>query len=243
VLERLEIPEQLEVPCFSLHGVPIYCAFAEQINPPRKQNRTVKTRTAGRPARAVVRDVEQITGIVIHQTAVEFGISRQQLANSKGDRTLALVRRSLQVRCHAMSFDGFVAWPNDLRWYVIHGNGFNETTLSLEVEGQFPGLANSPGRGDTPLSPKRLAAARAGVALLVRAGRSLGMPIKYIYAHRQSSGQRRACPGEAIWRHVVCEYAVDELGLEPRCDLVLNGTDGRGRPIPRAWDPRGVGDY
>jgi hypothetical protein len=197
-------------------------------------------RAGGMP---VVRDVSQVTGITIHQTAVKYSVRDYQIHAAGGDRKMALARRALKVACHAMSFhDGFVVWTNPLDWYVYHGNGFNAFELGIEIDGNYPGLIDGKTwnkKTATTCTEKSIEAARAGIELLVREGRKMGMPIEYIHAHRQSSATRRSDPGEELWNRVVLEFAVPLLGLQIEPSRVLRN----GRPIPREWDPTGIGAY
>lgn len=197
-------------------------------------------RVGGKP---VVREPSQVTGITIHQTAVKYCVAPYQVKAAGGDERLALARRSLQVACHVMAFhDGFLAWPNPLEWYVYHGNGFNAFELGIEIDGNYPGVRGGPtwnGKKATDITPNLITAARAGIELLVREGRKLGMPIEYIHAHRQSSATRRDDPGEELWKNVVLDFAVPVLGLRTELRRTLRD----GRPVPREWDPNGHGNY
>ena len=195
--------------------------------------------------KTVLRAPHTVTGIVLHQTACTYGVSQQQIQAAGGDRDLALHRRALNVACHAMAFmDGCLVLTNDVESYIYHGNSFNSYTLGLEVEGRYPGLDNEPDKttwgGDpTPLTEKTITAAREGIRKLVEMGRLAGMPITDIFAHRQSSATRRSDPGEALWRAVVLDYAVPVLGLIPHQGVTLSD----GMPVPKEWDPNGVGSY
>lgn len=201
--------------------------------------RKYKTRR-GRP---VVRDVSQVTGITIHQTAVKYAVRDYQIHAASGDRQMALARRALKVACHVMAFhDGFVVWTNDLRHYVHHGNGFNRYELGVEIDGNYPGLIGGRTwnrKTPTQTTEASIMAARAALELLVREGRKMGMPIEYIHAHRQSSATRQSDPGEELWQRVVLEFAVPVLGLKTEPARVLKD----GRPIPKEWDVGGVGSY
>lgn len=217
----------------------------EQPNPPLPVNGKVKWKI--QRGKVVERDPTIIDGITVHQTAVRFSVGAPAIKAAGGDRQLALARRSKGVACHTMAFaDGFVAVPNPLTWYVYHGNGFNAKTLGIEIDGDFVGLMNDPTtayrKKTNPdvLTPELRAAACRGIKFLVDEGRKQGMPIKYIYAHRQSSPTRRSDPGEQIWWEVVIQYAVKELGLEMKPGLIQD----KGYNIPKQWDPEnGVGDY
>lgn len=196
-----------------------------------------------RRGRVVERAPKDITTIVVHQTACVFGPLEQP------DKRHV---RALGVACHALAFnDGVVALPNPLPWYVWHGNEFNPVSLGLEIEGHFPGLPDDPstprrediatvwGGKATPLTATLVEASCAALDYLVAKGRELGMPIEFIAAHRQSSDTRRSDPGWEIWRTVVLEYAVPKLGLKTLPSYAI----GNGRPIPKEWDPHGVGRY
>jgi hypothetical protein len=187
----------------------------------------------------VRRPPASIDAIVLHQTAVVFSAPSRPL----------LARRAFNVACHAMVFrPGFVVWPVDPLWYIYHADRLNARSLGLEVEGNYPGLIDGRvGTGNpTPLTDAMIKAARMGVLLLVEEGRRLGCPIKFIYGHRQCDSWRRADPGEGLWRRVVLEYAVPQLGLIA-CPAETfqhpQGVKRNGMAIPRRWDPNGVGNY
>lgn len=208
----------------------------EACEEPHPKARTVAGMTVRRPA-------DSVDAIMIHQTAVEFGLAPYQLQAAAGDRRVALARRAQRVACHALAFcDGFVCLPAPLRWYIHHGNGLNARSLGLEIEGNYPGVLGGTtvnGKTATEVTETVVVAARHALRLLVENGRNEGCPIQFIYAHRQTSNTRRADPGEALWRSVVLEYAVPVLGLKTQPAR----TWGTGLPIPRAWDPDGVGEY
>jgi peptidoglycan hydrolase-like protein with peptidoglycan-binding domain len=232
--------------------VPIYDLRHEQPNPPNVMPGGHPKCKIGRNGKVVLRAVHTVDSITVHQTAIKFSVTDAQIKDAGGNRTLALARRSKNVACHVMAFsDGFIAWPNPLDWYIYHGNGFNRTDLGIEIDGRFPGLKDNPNtqvREDwkttwngTPdkVTDELVAASRAGINLLVTEGRKMGMPIRYIKAHRQSSDTRRNDPGQELWERVVLQYAVPVLKLETQPNLVIDG----GMPIPLEWDPDGSGHY
>ena len=204
-----------------------------------------------RAGRVVRRVPTIIDGITIHQTGIRFGVNDRQIKKANGDERLAFSQRAKKVACHALAFDGFYTKTYPLEWYIYHGNGLNRKTLGLEIDGLYSGLRDDPTtveREDletiwegtaTKLTDSRIKAARAALRYLVEEGRKLGMPIKYVYAHRQSSSTRRSDPGEELWRKIVLEYGVPVLDLQTRPGF----TTGMGRPIPDPWDPDGRGPY
>lgn len=218
-------------------------AAAQPDPPPRlERNGEVRYRTAPPKRRVMERDPLSVHGICIHQTACVFGPAGDVARRHD---------RAHDVPIHALAFrDGVLALPYPLRWYLFHGNGWNARSLGLEIEGRYEGVESSGVHPDVRSLPDVTAShdilddltittARRGVYELVTRGRALGMPIRYVWAHRQSSGTRRADPGSAIWKHVVLDYAVAVLGLEAQPDVVL----GEGRPIPREWDPAASAPY
>lgn len=236
-----EPPEIPTIKAPTVAGVKLYDLREEQSNPPDR-SRKFKL-SAGK---VVSRNPAAVTGITVHQTAAKYEAAQYQIDAAGGDVELALARRSKNVACHVMAFHGgFLAWPNPLEWYVYHGNAFNSSELGIEIDGNFPGLiggkvwnAKQGGR-ETKVTDELVKAACAGIELLTREGRRLGMPIQYIHAHRQSSSSRRADPGEALWKRVVQDFAVAKLGLIPRQADVRR----TGRPVPKEWDQDGVGSY
>ncbi|EDM74546.1 N-acetylmuramoyl-L-alanine amidase, family 2 [Plesiocystis pacifica SIR-1] len=211
-------------------GVKFYDLRSEQSDPhPKGKTKNGKTVRLHPP---------EVDSIVLHQTAVKFGAKDE----------LALARRCLKTACHVMAFhDGFIVQPTPIDWYLYHADALNKRSLCIEVDGNYPGLMGGKIKNDkaeTPLTEAVIKAARAGVKLLVEAGRAEGMRIEYIYAHRQTDSWRRADPGEALWRKVALEYAVDVLGLKTRPAEFFEKKDNRtGKPIPTNWDRDGVGDY
>lgn len=225
----------------------------------RAQQALAHKKTRVRRGRTVMRDAVAITGVVIHQTAVRYGVTEKQLRVAGGNRQLALSRRALNVACHALAFrDGFFVATHPIRHFVLHGNGFNAYTLGLEIDGCYPGLRDDPSTiprredlettwGGEPdaVTSTIVDTARAALRWLVETGRAEGCPIEHVYAHRQSSGKRKSDPGEELWARVVEEYAIPVLGLRAHHALAIDSKkSGRGRPIPIQWSPaHGVGRY
>lgn len=168
-----------------------------------------------------------IDGIVVHQTGTPFGVTAAAVKAAGGDKLLAKHRRALGIAAHMTAFDtGYAVLGSPLDWYVYHGNALNARSLGIEIEGLYPGDWGTQELFQGPIE----VAARAGLAYLVSEGRRLGMPLRYVWAHRQSSLTRDDDPGEEIWRKLVMGYAVPQLGLEPQFDFV-NG----GHTIPERW--------
>ena len=196
-------------------------------------------KTHSQPKHKIVRDREKrrdevfrrlpgsIDGIVVHQTATPFGVTAKQVKAAGGDGKLAKHRRALGVGAHMTVFDtGLAVLAHPLDWYVYHGHALNARSLGLEIEGLFPGKQGSKELFTGVLE----SGAQDGLEFLVRKGRELGMPIKWIWAHRQSSMTRDSDPGEEIWKKLVLGYAVSSLGLVPQHEFVSGG-----KTIPTEW--------
>ena len=199
----------------------------------------------------VKRDPAAVDTLVVHQTAVEFGVSARAVKLAAGDEELALARRALDVACHAMAFRaGFFVAAHPLRDFVHHAQRLNPSALCLEIDGRYSGLLDDPAtvaredlqttwRGEpTELTEETSRTARAAIRWLVEEAAREGMVIRRITGHRITSDDRRSDPGEGLWREVVLP-AADELSLE----VVRRSPWNQGRHIPEAWDPEGLGAY
>ena len=183
-----------------------------------------------RRTQIVCRPPTTVDGIVIHQTGCWFGVNARQLREADGNATIAKHRRALGVAAHMTAFDtGYAVLAHKLNWYVYHANSLCGRSIGLEIEGVYPGLMHTKGR---VLTPALVRAAQDGLEYLVQEGRKLGMPLRYIWAHRQSSPIKENDPGEEIWKEIVLRFAVPELGLEVQPNYVSGG-----RVIPIEWLP------
>jgi hypothetical protein len=230
VIDALTVQERVDV----------YNLTSMQTNPPADQSKF----KIGSNGKVVARAPATVHGVMLHQTDVWYGVSQAQIDAAGGDKHLALHKRSLNVACHLIAFDGqgasldcgHAAWPNPLEWYVNQANTANDVSIGVECEGKYPGLVSP---GCTMPTERLIQAARNAVKFVVDQGRAQGMVVEYIWAHRQSSAARRSDPGEALWKEVVLGYAVPVLGLKTETAR----TWGDGKPIPVEWDPNGVGPY
>lgn len=199
----------------------------------------------------VRRDPSTIDTLVVHQTAIEFGVSERQVRLAGGDAELALARRALDAACHVMAFRaGFFVASHPLRDFVNAANRLNPESLNLEIDGRYAGLEDDPAtaaredllttwRGEpTELTEETVAAARAAIRWLVEEAAREGIAIRKITGHRISNDARRADPGEGPWKRVVLP-AAEELGLE----VIRRSPWNQGEHIPTDWDPEGIGAY
>lgn len=222
---------------------------SRQVNPPPAigQNGKPKSRYATAKGKVVERKPETVRGIVVHQTAVEFGVSKGQVKAAGGDADMAKYVRLMGIPAHAIaSQTGKFVVHCPLSWYAYHGHGFNEYSLGLEMEACLPGLKGGKtwnGKPGTVITPEFIASCRAALGYLYEEGRNAGMPIEFVWAHRQSTA-KPSDPGQELWEAVVIDFGVKELKLKPQYDLVLKDRSGNsGKKIPLEWDPHGVGHY
>lgn len=202
---------------------------AQQVDPPEFDPAKHLVAYSNALKRRVVtkRDVKKVDAIVVHQTGIEFGVSSKQIKAAGGDPVKAKQQRALGVAAHMTVFNtGHAVVGNPLDWYVYHAGSLNKRSLGVEIEGLFPQQLGSKQlfKGDLE------EAAREGLAWLVEKGRAMGMPLRYIYAHRQSSMTRDDDPGEEIFRKLVLAFAVPTLGLEIAPDFTSEG-----KKLPAAW--------
>jgi hypothetical protein len=126
--------------------------------------------------------------------------------------------------------------------YLYHANSLNAPSVGLEIEGNFCGLDGrkdtwwSPGGGPHRLEEGQVEGARAAIAWIMREAIAGGGAIRKIQAHRQSSGNRRGDPGEAIWK-AIGVWAIDTLKLTDGGDFKT----GTGYTLPDQWTGKGNG--
>jgi hypothetical protein len=215
--------------------------------------------TRVRNGQTFMRRASKIDSIVIHQTATPFPILNRNI-KQYGSLLEASLERCSRAKCHAFAdCDGWVALTRPLRSHVIHANRLNSTSLGLEIEGKYSGLRDDPTTAPNEaekttwngppmiVTDQVVAAGREAIKQLMELGRKEGMPIEFIYAHRQSSKTRRSDPGEELWDRVVEQYAIPVLGLKAEYERtwksLRKGKNNDGRPIPKEWSPNGVGSY
>jgi hypothetical protein len=177
-----------------------------------------------------IRPIEQVTGTCAHQTSCVLGESLERW-NSVGAH-FGITRM------------GKVIWLHDFTHKVCAANGWNNGTVSIEVDGRLAGIAgnpntvwddpSTPGREtETPLTNEQAVAFKALVRWIKA---QLGPRMNVLVSHRQASSNRQNDPGSQIWK--LCVELHAELGLS---DGGIGFTLDDGLPIPVEWDPRCVG--
>lgn len=180
-----------------------------------------------------VRDWSKITGITLHQTAVDFGTDPNRVLN------LPVHGATLQ--------DGAVVLLHEPTDYMWHGNSFNRRDIGIEVSCRACGIEGNPDtlwlpskyshlKGNERLAmaveatAEQLESTKALVTHYIGLVRQNGGQIKYIHAHRQSSKSKISDPGSRIWQAVGL-WAMEEYGLTAGGPKWSSG----GTPLPDVW--------
>ena len=177
------------------------------------------------------RSWQRVSGIVLHQTAVLLGPK---------------VERWYDVAAHVgIPTNGKIIQINPLEQLIWHANSLNDRTVGIEISGNFEGIDGNPktywkpGGGPQRATAAQLQAARDAVQWICDEIAARGGAVRYIFAHRQASEERRADPGSRVWEHVGL-WGQSQLGLSDGGPGYKVGT---GAPIPRDWDPNRTERY
>jgi hypothetical protein len=163
------------------------------------------------------RKLSKVTGICLHQAACYLG--ERPARYDTGGAHVFVTRQ------------GRVIWLHDFDRWVCAANGWNDGTISIEIDGLYAGFIG--GRvWDNPRTPQR----EVGMELTPEAARAALQVIEWIraqvpgvrviVAHRQASADRPDDPGEAIWKAVALPSG---LVMAPSTTL------GDGLPLPDEW--------
>lgn len=189
-----------------------------------------RTKYASRThVRTLPRLWRSITGVCLHQTACWLG-ERPARWDTVGAH-LGVTRNGKLIQMHPFTK------------VVYHGNGWNNGTVGIEVDGLYAGIEGDPrtvwDNPETPereegmvLTPESVIAARAAIRWINYEVVKHGGKLKVIVAHRQSSKMRPNDPGSAIWQQVAMPLH-KELGLT---EGGYGFTLGEGQPIPKDWN-------
>lgn len=171
---------------------------------------------------------KRVTGICLHQTACVLGERAERWATVGAHFGIMRSGRIVQIY--------------DMDQYVVHGNGWNNGTIGIEIDGMFEGVAGDINTlWDDPSTPIReqpteftheqMTSLELLVDWIVLNAELNGGMIKALVAHRQSSMDRRSDPGEIPWQ--------TGLRLQRKHDLSDGGRGFEigGRPIPENWNP------
>lgn len=204
---------------------------------PRLEKLVDRRASAGRSKDMGARPWSEVRGWCLHQTACWLSASSQ-------------TDRCDDIGAHWVVYpDGTKFLLHDATRKIVHGNGFNNQTIGIEIDGLFAGVE---GRRDTVWdNPETRRVEQAGsvtpaqvlaVMDIVRHDHALitahGGRATAMVAHRQSSKSRRNDPGSKVWKEIALPLMA-ELGLSDGGQ----GFEIGGYPIPREWDDNRVEKY
>lgn len=176
---------------------------------------------------------DKVTGICLHQTATLLG-----------ERPNRWARLGAHI---GVTRSGKIIWVHDFDKIMYHGNGWNKQTVGIEIDGRYPGVKGNlktfwkpkskPNTKPTPLSQETVEASQEVIRWICEFVKRHGGRVKFLVAHRQSSGTRRSDPGSEIWQDIA-------ISMQRVLKLEDGGPGfkiGKGRPIPEEWNPKYVG--
>jgi len=178
-----------------------------------------------------LRNWDMITGVTLHQTGCEM--PQRPMGWGRVNAHYGITQEGLPI---------LINDPRDMLW---HAQGLSKTTIGIEIEGNYRGLeANprtlwEPGGGPHNLNELMMDAAEIIFEDISRQFEAAGQRWGRVYGHRQASHNRRADPGQEIWRRIGLDWShrLNASHHTPKLQF------GKGRPIPKAWDPHGKGAY
>ena len=184
------------------------------------------TEEANKKNRIRQRNIDDVTGIVLHQTGCVLSKENKRVKDIKAH--------------YVIHPDGDIWMLHPANAYLYAANAFNAKTISIEIIGNFEGdigkgnIFKPDIFGNSKLEKNAVLAARRLVGNITLYS---GLNITHIFAHRQSGvskvtkkPNRQIDPGEEIWREVG-EWAKVVLSLS---DGGRNYSKG-GIPIPKNW--------
>jgi len=183
----------------------------------------------GSRRRPLIRELDTILYLCVHQAAVRVGVNARQIKRAGGDARKALHARILNWPYHTYFFaNGDTVDNNPAGRDTQHGGPWNADSYGVCFDGHYPRFADQRTDKHTVLDPERVEDWRQDFGDMVIRLRGLGLsPI--IVTHSQSS-RKAADPGEELLRDVVCPVA-----REMNVIIAPDATRGKGRPWPEQW--------
>lgn len=202
---------------------------ARQPNPPpptiriRDGKRLVIPKAQIIRGRVVERDLRDVRGITLHQTACYFGPGKIPKGKTREEM---IHERALRVHAHTTIFgDGVAVLGYPRSWHVYHAHDFCPDTIGHEHEGLFDEDGNVI---DAPADYSLERVIIGGREAIEKALEEC-TSIEYLRLHRQTT-DKPACPGRVIHREVGL-WSAKRWGLRLDPDLVRRD----GSPIPMEW--------
>lgn len=180
---------------------------------------------------AYLRSWSKIRGVTLHQTGC--AMPARPLGWSRVNAHYGVTLEGLPI---------LINRPEDMIW---HAQRASISTIGIEVEGNYCGVSGNTrtlwtaGGGPDTLNSAMLEALDVVFDDVLRRFGEAGEQWSVVYGHRQSSRNRRADPGEEIWRRVAIPWA----SYLHTSRYTPSKVFGDGRPIPKQWDSNGKGAY
>lgn len=168
------------------------------------------------------RDWTQIMGVTLHQTGCNM--PNDPLGWGRCNAHYGLMRSGQPLLLNP---------PPDMIW---HANGLSPSTIGVEIEGNFRGIAGlkntlwEGGGGPHLLNKEMLEGAKVIRDDIAGRFEEAGVTWDFLYAHRQSNMSRRADPGEDIWRNIAMDWIQNT-----DCRARPNHARRNGRTLPKEW--------
>lgn len=173
------------------------------------------------------RKLSEIRRIVVHQTAVEFGVSRRLLKKHGGDRKAARRERFKSVPYHVIfTLDGEALLIHPLERWTYHAKGApNRNAVGVAFEGLFPATEDKRRPKHTVLPDGVFDAWVASAPVVwLRLVAQIGSEVPVV-THRQCSRVKVSDPGELVMRVVNSGFGAHDRSW----------TRAGGRPQPEKW--------
>lgn len=141
--------------------------------------------------------------------------------------------------------NGRIQLTNPLNWYIGVSGELSGSTIGIEFEGNFPGVSGkaetvwNEGSALNHLTDAQIKASEYLFAWLNFQFKVNGGKWEYVYAHRQSSAERRADPGSEIWQKIGMKWIKWLGGSDGGPEFKV----GDGYPIPKDWNPDYPSEY
>lgn len=171
--------------------------------------------------------VNKITGVTLHQTGCAMGYTPAQWH---------------RLNAHiGLSQRGEIILVNSPETHITHAQGLSQSTIGIEIEGNYPGQINNhktlwrPGGGPHHLTTAMLARRSDLFQIINMWFTSKNLKWQRIYAHRQAYEGRVHDPGEEIWKKIAIPWMRKLEQINDEFEYTTLETFGSGKPIPKHW--------
>lgn len=171
--------------------------------------------------------VNKITGVTLHQTGCAMGHTPAQWQRLNAH--IGLSRR------------GEIILVNSPETHITHAQGLSQSTIGIEIEGNYPGQTNNrktwwkPGGGPHHLTAAMLARRSDLFQIINMWFTSKNLKWQHVYAHRQAYAGRVHDPGEEIWKKIAIPWMRKLEQINDEFEYTTFETFDSGKSIPKHW--------